>query len=317
MATEKEQLVKARELIGQKRYDDARAILRALPDNPTAQEWLVKLERAVPPSDPTEVKLKQARELVKEQRYNEARALLHELGDHPKARKWLAELDQKAPAQGRPAGGPDAMRQQVLQAEEQAKFSHRARVQLDNVTQRMGQLMQRADVDEASAALVVGLAVISGILAAVLDGILQLPGDTMAFTFGWLIAAFNGMSYPIIVKRIDRAGLLLSLILGLLTMFFWFIPAVIITGDPELADTSARNFYKYWIDEHVNVFKALYTGLFAGLIGFGWYAGVQTLAQVLGDRIPGWLVQAKAWLTGADLKQKRSASSPDEDQADQ
>ncbi|NDJ74706.1 MAG: hypothetical protein GYB65_00490, partial [Chloroflexi bacterium] len=98
MATEREQLVEARELIAQKKYDQARAILEGLPGNSTAQEWLAKLEAARSKQDPARDTLVQARELVKQQRYDEARALLNTVSDHPKAQEWLAQIDQLAPS---------------------------------------------------------------------------------------------------------------------------------------------------------------------------------------------------------------------------
>lgn len=48
MANEKEQMLRARELIKQKRYDDARAILFTV-NHPTAQQWLAKLDEIDPP----------------------------------------------------------------------------------------------------------------------------------------------------------------------------------------------------------------------------------------------------------------------------
>jgi hypothetical protein len=45
--TPKEKLLKAQALIKDKRYADARRILRAV-DHPTAREWLVKLDRIAP-----------------------------------------------------------------------------------------------------------------------------------------------------------------------------------------------------------------------------------------------------------------------------
>lgn len=57
MENERETLVRVRELIGQKKYTEARALLEAMPDNPTAQEWLAKLDdlvakEAASPSSP-------------------------------------------------------------------------------------------------------------------------------------------------------------------------------------------------------------------------------------------------------------------------
>lgn len=104
--------IQARELIKEKRYDEARAILREI-DHPTAREWLAKLDQIAPvpvespapippstepvpsPAAPKE-QLLAAREHLTAKRYDEARAILREI-DHPTAREWLARLDKLAP----------------------------------------------------------------------------------------------------------------------------------------------------------------------------------------------------------------------------
>ena len=42
----------ARQLINELKYNEARAILRTMPDNPTAQDWLAKLARIAPEAPP-------------------------------------------------------------------------------------------------------------------------------------------------------------------------------------------------------------------------------------------------------------------------
>ena len=48
MPTEGEQLQRARDLIVQKQFDQARLILLDIPHNVTAQKWLAKLEEIAP-----------------------------------------------------------------------------------------------------------------------------------------------------------------------------------------------------------------------------------------------------------------------------
>lgn len=105
----KEQLLQARELIQQKRYADARAILQRI-DHPTAHKWLAKLDElrgtetgtAPPLPDPDDhdairARLLQARDHIYQREFEAARALLTGL-DHPTAQKWLARLDDAAAA---------------------------------------------------------------------------------------------------------------------------------------------------------------------------------------------------------------------------
>lgn len=52
MDNERQQLQQARDLILQKRFDDARALLRPIAHNPTARQWLDKLDSMAPPAAP-------------------------------------------------------------------------------------------------------------------------------------------------------------------------------------------------------------------------------------------------------------------------
>jgi tetratricopeptide (TPR) repeat protein len=107
--------IQARELIRDKRYDEARALLREI-DHPTAREWLAKLDKLAPepPAPYPRDQLLAVRELLTAKRFDEARALLREI-DHPAAREWLAKLDKLAPEPPAPA---PSLREQLLAARE-------------------------------------------------------------------------------------------------------------------------------------------------------------------------------------------------------
>lgn len=119
-------LEQARELLKARRFDEARALLQSMPNDPTAQKWLAKLNEMYPeqltasqtpepvvaplpqpepvtsatiaPPDLSagNIKLEAARQLIQEKRYTEARMLLKTVND-PVAWTWLAKLDQIAP----------------------------------------------------------------------------------------------------------------------------------------------------------------------------------------------------------------------------
>jgi hypothetical protein len=129
------QFIQARELIKEKRYDEARAILRGI-DHPRAREWLAKLDQLTPPPRSELFSIQEqmavARDLIREERYDEARGLLQGI-DHPKAREWLAKLDQIAP----PAAetGAPALQEQLSAARDLlvAKRYDEARSALANI----------------------------------------------------------------------------------------------------------------------------------------------------------------------------------------
>jgi hypothetical protein len=97
-------LQRAKTLIESRQYEEARAILRTLPDNPTAQRWLTKLDQMSPTTANTEHEalLKQAKTLINDKKWAEARALLTPIQSNPTAQRWLAKLDELAPASASP-----------------------------------------------------------------------------------------------------------------------------------------------------------------------------------------------------------------------
>ncbi len=113
----KDEFLKAKDLIQQQRYDEARDILKSL-SHPTAAKWLEKLDEIAPErkrkdpeladllvSDPDKPKglptileteqdqLQRARSLIQQKRYDDARVIL-EMLDNPTADRWLRKLDE-------------------------------------------------------------------------------------------------------------------------------------------------------------------------------------------------------------------------------
>lgn len=100
----KELMIQARELIMDKRYDEARALLQQI-DHELARQWLEKLDEIAPVESQSAPETKpESGELLKEQmqtarnlimakEYVQARAILEQI-DHPTAQKWLAKIDE-------------------------------------------------------------------------------------------------------------------------------------------------------------------------------------------------------------------------------
>jgi ribosomal protein L22 len=97
-----QQMHQAYSLIQQKRYDDARSVLRAV-DHLTAKRWLQHLDKIDPPTveapridadvHPTNVSMNEAYKLIQQKRYDEARAILGQI-DHLTAKRWLQHLNR-------------------------------------------------------------------------------------------------------------------------------------------------------------------------------------------------------------------------------
>lgn len=134
----KEQMMRARALILEKRYDEAREILRQI-DHPAAPQWLAKLDDIAPSAPPDATTLKQrmeaARDLIMQKRYDEARTILRAI-DHPAAQTWLAKLDEIAPRAVLAELPRDVQEERLLEAQDlilNSKFDE-AQAILDTLT---------------------------------------------------------------------------------------------------------------------------------------------------------------------------------------
>lgn len=190
-SNERDKLLQAKELVSQKRYDEARAILVTMPDNPTAQKWLNQLANvgggtpAPQPAPPPA-----------------------QMGTTPPA----ADLRQQMMNQGQP-------KRQMPQ------------IQAGEVQRRAKELLSRFDIGLNTAVLVLIIAAVSGILAALIDNIFGLPWGIFNLTFGWFAAVLSGMTYPMIKGKVDLGGLMVAAVAGLVTMLLWFILAELMIGD--------------------------------------------------------------------------------------
>lgn len=154
-------MLQARELILQKRFDEARAILRQV-DHPAAAAWLEKLDKIAPearPAAPEEEsqqvppakqahstprkQLETARELILQKKFDEARAILAAL-DHPTARKWLQKLDDIAPPAPVEAGDAD-----IPRAEQEAQLITAQELVLSSKFDAAKAILDRLTIPEA------------------------------------------------------------------------------------------------------------------------------------------------------------------------
>lgn len=152
-------------------------------------------------------------------------------------------------------------------------------IDLGNVQDMARQTLDRIGIDLNIAIKVLIVAVVSGILAGLLDVILGVPNDVLAFTFGWIIVALNGPTYAFFKGKDDLAGLVMSAISGMLVYMIWFLVAEII-GDDKLStsDSSTRIGFQFWFNQ-LTIFKVAFAGILVGMLSFGWYAGLRRLPQ--------------------------------------
>lgn len=100
MPDTKQKLEKAKQLILQKNYEQARRVLFQLPDSITAQNWLLNLDKIAPPAKNTldeKQLLEKAKQYIIKKDFEQAKGILSQLPNSSTAQKWLLKLDEFAP----------------------------------------------------------------------------------------------------------------------------------------------------------------------------------------------------------------------------
>jgi hypothetical protein len=110
------------------------------------------------------------------------------------------------------------------------------------------------------------LAAASGIVAALVDRVIQLPTQTLLFAFSEFIVALNGPTYAQFKGKDTLAGAIMSAVNGLVTLVLWWISAKIV-GTAKIANPA----------DYYNLIELFLEGALVGLIGFGWFALVHRL----------------------------------------
>jgi uncharacterized membrane protein YvlD (DUF360 family) len=146
-----------------------------------------------------------------------------------------------------------------------------ANVDTAKLMKQVGDAYSRLKIDRNIALKVLLVAVISGILAALIDRILDLPTTALIFTLGWFIAVLNGPLYAFFKGKDDLAGVVMAAVAGFVALLAWFIITKLI-GDRDLGYNITYN-----PADAYNLLKVLLDGVLLGLLGFGWFAGLRRL----------------------------------------
>jgi|GEM_PF-2005788 len=129
---------------------------------------------------------------------------------------------------------------------------------------RSDDLLAQLGIDARLAARTLIITVIMAALGALLDEILGLPGSALRVTFGGtLVAGLSGLTYALFKGREDAPSLIMAAVSGLVAYTVWYIVRDIV-GFAGL---------------DMNVFKAMVSGVLAGILGFGWLALVREVTR--------------------------------------
>ena len=137
---------------------------------------------------------------------------------------------------------------------------------MQDIAKQAEKMLTGIGVDLTTAVQSLAIALVAGVIAALLDEILGLPTNALRFAFGWMgvVAVLSGMIYPVLKRKEDLAGLLVGMTSGAVGYLAWFIVFEIISST-----------YNY------NIFKAILSGLILGALGVGWLALLRFLPSRL------------------------------------
>ena len=139
-----------------------------------------------------------------------------------------------------------------------------------------GQALRRLDqlgIEPALGTRVLIFAVVSGIVAAIIDRVLDLPTGALMFMFGWgLIAALNGPTYLFAKGKESTAALVMSAVTGFVALLAWWIVTKLV-GERDFGYNPA---------DALNLFEVLITGVVVGLLSYGWFVLLRWLPGKMG-----------------------------------
>lgn len=146
--------------------------------------------------------------------------------------------------------------------------------QMQDVQKRVQDVLNQLGIDIPIALKVLVLAVVSALLAAILDRILKLPADSLPLLLGGFIAVINGLTYAYLTKKENLAGAIMAAVAGFVALLIWWIVTKII-GDQDTGFNFTYNPADAW-----NFGEVLLDGVLLGLLGFGWIALLKRLPDI-------------------------------------
>ncbi len=138
-----------------------------------------------------------------------------------------------------------------------------------NAQAQAQRILDQLGIETGLGLQVIIVAVISGIVAALIDRILDLPTEALVFMFGWgLIAAFNGPLYYLLKGNKESiAATVMAAVSGFLALLAWWIVTKLV---------GERNFGYNPADQY-NFLELLVSGVVMGLVSYGWFVLVRRL----------------------------------------
>ncbi len=143
-------------------------------------------------------------------------------------------------------------------------------------SQALGQaqrILDQLGIETGLGLQVVIIALVAGVIGALIDRILDLPTDALVFMFGWgLIAALNGPVYYFLKGGKESvAATIMSAVSGFLALLAWWIVTKLV-GERDFGYNPADQY---------NLLEVLISGVIVGLLSYGWFVLVRRLPGLI------------------------------------
>lgn len=133
-------------------------------------------------------------------------------------------------------------------------------------------LLAPLGIEVEAAVKVLVLAIVFGIVGAIVDKVLELPTESLYILFGVWAAVLNGPTYAFFKSKVDLGAVVMGAVAGFVALLAWWILTKLI-GD-------RGDYFKYNPADGYNLLEVLLTGVIAGLLGLGWYALLERLRPI-------------------------------------
>ncbi len=146
-------------------------------------------------------------------------------------------------------------------------------------SQALGQaqrILDQLGIEAGLGLQVVIIALVAGVIGALIDRILELPTGTLQFAFGGaLIAALGGPLYYLLKgSKESVAATVMSAVSGFLALLAWWIVTKIIGERGE-------GIFKYNPADALDFLDVLVSGVIVGLLSYGWFVLVRRLPGLI------------------------------------
>ena len=151
-----------------------------------------------------------------------------------------------------------------------------AKPQNDQMQAALGQakdMLDQLGIDTDTGLKTLLLAVAFGIIGAILDKLFEFPTGSLYMVFGIWAAVLNGFTYAFFRGRESIAALVMAAVNGFVALLLWWIVTKLV-GDRHVGS------YTYNPTDGYNILEVLVTGVIAGLLGLGWFMGLERLRDL-------------------------------------